>query len=144
MTLAEYRTKLFGVCGLATVEKAFDLYSELEVENEQLKKEVADYHRLQWQHDALIDENERLKGENAELIERAKWNAREQRRHNENMRNKLAKMKCLALLLASEMYRFKSMCNKYEGSDWWVKMKRQCGYYNKSYRKAKKALKEGK
>lgn len=52
----------------------------------------------------LQAEIERLKAENAELIERAKWNAREQRTHNEKMRNKLAKMKCLALLYKREMY----------------------------------------
>lgn len=41
--------------------------------------------------DKLEAENERLKTENAELIERAKWNAREQRKHNDKMReeNKL-------------------------------------------------------
>lgn len=48
MNLKEFRTKLYGMCGLATVEKAFELYNEVEKENERLKVE-----------------NERLKGENA-------------------------------------------------------------------------------
>ena len=41
MYLEEFRTKLFGMSGLATVEKAFELYSELEAENERLKGENA-------------------------------------------------------------------------------------------------------
>lgn len=55
-----------------------------------------------------------------------------------------ARLRCLTLLLASEMYWFKSLCNKYEGSDWWVKMKRRNVYYRKAYRKAKAELKEKK
>lgn len=39
MNLEEFRIKLFGMSGLATVEKAFDLYSELEAENERMKGE---------------------------------------------------------------------------------------------------------
>lgn len=41
MNLEEFRTKLFGMSGLATVEKAFELYSELEAENERLKSIVS-------------------------------------------------------------------------------------------------------
>lgn len=70
---------------------------------------------------------------------------------NERLKNELQlsatncnKLKCLDLLLASEMYWFKSLCNKYEGSDWWAKMKRQSVYYRKAYRKAKAELKEKK
>lgn len=37
--------------------------NKLKAENEQLKTDVANYHQLQWQHDALIDENEKLKAE---------------------------------------------------------------------------------
>lgn len=40
MNLEEFRTKLFGMSGLATVEKAFELYSELEKENDKLKIEL--------------------------------------------------------------------------------------------------------
>ena len=40
MNLEEFRTKLFGMSGLATVEKTFELYSELEKENERLKAEL--------------------------------------------------------------------------------------------------------
>lgn len=36
---------------------------ELQAEKDKLKKEVANYHQLQWQHDALIDENEKMKAE---------------------------------------------------------------------------------
>ena len=45
--------------------KAYDIdevnlaIDALEAENERLKKEAAEYHQLQWQHDALIDENEK-------------------------------------------------------------------------------------
>ena len=74
----------------------------------------------------LQAENERLKGE----LQQSATNCN--------------KLKCLDLLLASEMYWFKSLCNEYEGSDWWAKMKRQSVYYRKAYLKAKKALWEGK
>lgn len=53
MNLKEFRTKLYGMCGLATVEKAFELYNEVEKENERLK----------------VD-NERLKVENEQLKEK--------------------------------------------------------------------------
>lgn len=46
MDLEEFRTKLFGMSGLATVEKAFELYSELEAENERLNTELNVYHDL--------------------------------------------------------------------------------------------------
>ena len=40
MNLEEFRIKLFGMSGLATVEKTFELYSELEADNELLKAEM--------------------------------------------------------------------------------------------------------
>lgn len=67
MTLEEFRTKLFGMCGLATVEKAFEMYSELEKENERLKGAIKVMHTecdTCWKVDELRKENERL---NAEL-----------------------------------------------------------------------------
>ena len=41
MNFEEFRTKLFGMSGLATVENAFELYSELEAENNALRKDNA-------------------------------------------------------------------------------------------------------
>ena len=107
------------------------------------------------QYKALQEENQRLKEENAELIERAKWNAREQRTHNENMRNENAKLKCLALHAMSE-YCFaqgtiihtklefveqsfeedRKMIHRVNFRDRWGE------YFAEAYRKAKKKLKD--
>lgn len=98
----------------------------------------------------LKAENERLKAENAELIERAKWNAREQRAHNENMRNKIAKLKCLALHLFERVafHEFNELCEissevsrVEKNRDRWYRIYTRCGC---DYRKAKKELRKGK
>lgn len=65
MNLEEFRTKLFGMSGLATVEKAFELYSELEAENERLKGENDEI--LNHCYDGVYEENDRLEKENAKL-----------------------------------------------------------------------------
>lgn len=121
MNLEEFRSKLFGMSGLATVEKAFELYSELEAENERLKKEVADYHQLQWQHDALIDENERLKGENA-------------------------KLRCTALhaMIGYGKWAVYTCHYKYRHGIMYIRWCDFTDKVKKAYRKAKKELKEGK
>lgn len=110
------------------------------------------------QYKALQEENQRLKEENAELIERAKWNAREQRRHNENMRNENAKLKCLSLHAMAEYCFAQGTITQLELTEQPVeedaKMIRKvnirdrwgeffCKYYE-AYRKAKKKLMEGK
>ena len=109
-----------------------DFIDNLKAEKDKLKKEVANYHQLQWQHDALIDENVTLSKENARL-------------------------KCLALHAMSE-YCFaqgtiihtklelteqpieedRKMIHKINIRDRWGE------YFAEDYRKAKAELREGK
>lgn len=100
-----------------------DYIEHLREENERLEDEV---NRLEAAEESLADEQVKI------LYDR------------DELRKENKKLRCLRLLLASEMYWFKSVCNRYEGSDLWVKMKRQSVYYRKAYRKAKAALREGK
>lgn len=106
------------------------------------------------QYKALQEENQRLKEENAELIERAKWNAREQRTHNENMRNENAKLKRLALhamrdlfcvYMANEYFNTqdrKDEDGKARAKKLYEKFAHLRDKYREAYRKEKAKLKE--
>lgn len=149
-----------------TVLELNRMNEELQAENEQLKKEVADYHQLQWRHDALIDENERLKTELKKWEDRSKvvkdgfdgevyeWGGNyyivtpHLNVFVKGLLKENAKLKCLALHLFGHLgfYASEWYSDYYEerktrrAVKWWkIHIK-----YNEAYRKAKAKMKEGK
>lgn len=127
MNLEEFRTKLFGMSGLATVEKAFELYSELEAENERLKGAIKVMHTecdTCWKIEELRKENAKLKCLAMHLFERVAFNQASEWadicdvEYNDTKRQKY---------------------KRYEKR--WFRIYERCG---ESYRKAKESLKAGK
>lgn len=114
---------------------------ELQGENARLKKEVADYHQLQWQHDALIDEHERLKRElkQTEVQDQVVF---------ENLREENAKLKCLALHAMCRWLDSWSIgvginIMKHRKFGLFKQIKRHLLYYRQAYCEAKRELKCG-
>lgn len=133
-----------------------DYIQHLREENERLAKDASDYHQLQWQHDALIDEHNRLK---AELDREAKlmdcWSIEGLATITENnqaLRAENAKLRCLALHAMREYFKAMSTLNtwreEYYGEPKYLhrvihydKLAKQ---YNYAYRKAMLTLMEEK
>lgn len=109
--VAGYQRNSLGLSAMYNrrLDSELERIQELESENEQLKKEVADYHQLQWQHDALIDENEKLKyalkqrtaqsDANANLWMKELRRGARQEKEIEHLRKENERLKCLALHL---------------------------------------------
>lgn len=138
MNLKEFRTKLYGMCGLATVEKAFELYSEVEKENERLK---VDNERLKgevrkWKRDSAITSAMfRLVVQGKECTS---TKVLEDAERVENLEKENAKLKCLALHAMSELFGYKTLFSNKK------RLRTKYGHFEnkfyEAYRKAKAEL----
>lgn len=111
---------------------------ELQAEIKQLKKEVADYHQLQWQHDALIDETEKLNRELKQTEVQDQVVIDKLRKENARLIYALARLRWKYALdmetMTDQLYTERPSC--------WKFYHKSKTYWFRKWKKLKKELKE--